>query len=160
MGASLGLPEEVRACLFDLNGVLTDTASVHRKAWKEMFDAYRTARAQRTGDRCVPFDIDADYFTEADDKKRDDGARLYTTCRSLPRNHRRDGCLPRRRECRQWNFTENTSYPLLIHEPYVRLYPSQVVKQVDLVLAMHWRSHAFTPEQMAQPDSEGYATTK
>lgn len=51
---------------------------------------------------------------------------------------------------REWNFTENTSYPLLIHEPYVRLYPSQVIKQADLVLAMHWRSHAFTPEQMAR----------
>ena len=51
---------------------------------------------------------------------------------------------------REWNFTENTSYPLLLHEPYVRLYPSQVVKQADLVLAMHWRSHAFTPEQMAR----------
>ena len=38
------------ACLFDLDGVLTDTASVHRKAWKEMFDAYLSARAERTGD--------------------------------------------------------------------------------------------------------------
>ena len=51
---------------------------------------------------------------------------------------------------REWNFTESNSYPLLIHEPYVRLYPSQVVKQADLVLAMHWRSHVFTPEQMAR----------
>lgn len=51
---------------------------------------------------------------------------------------------------REWNFTDNTSYPLLLHEPYVRLYPSQVVKQADLVLAMHWQSHAFTPEQMAR----------
>ncbi len=51
---------------------------------------------------------------------------------------------------REWNFTENTEYPLLMHEPYSRLYPSQVVKQADLVLAMHWRSHAFTPEQTAR----------
>jgi alpha,alpha-trehalose phosphorylase len=51
---------------------------------------------------------------------------------------------------REWNFTENTEYPLLLHEPYVRLYPSQVVKQADLVLAMHWRSNVFTPEQMAR----------
>jgi alpha,alpha-trehalose phosphorylase len=50
---------------------------------------------------------------------------------------------------REWNFTENASYPLLLHEPYVQLYPSQVVKQADLVLAMHWRSNAFTKEQMA-----------
>ena len=42
---------------------------------------------------------------------------------------------------REWNFTDNTTYPLLLHEPYARLYPAQVVKQADLVLAMHWRSH-------------------
>src|SRR6185312_8287925 len=49
----------------------------------------------------------------------------------------------------EWNFEENTVYPLLLHEPYVRLYPTQVCKQADLVLAMHWRSHEFTPEQKA-----------
>ena len=52
---------------------------------------------------------------------------------------------------REWNFTrEHRQYPLLLHEPYVRLYPSQVIKQADLVLAMHWRGHAFTPEQKAR----------
>ncbi|MGE2689627.1 glycoside hydrolase family 65 protein [Mycolicibacterium pulveris] len=51
---------------------------------------------------------------------------------------------------REWDFEANTAYPLLLHEPYVRLYPQQVVKQADLVLAMHWESHAFTPEQMAR----------
>ncbi len=51
---------------------------------------------------------------------------------------------------REWNFTENTSYPLLLHEPYVRLYPSQVIKQADLELAMHWRSQAFSPEEKAR----------
>ena len=45
----------------------------------------------------------------------------------------------------EWDFSANTTYPLLMHEPYVRLYPSQVVKQADLVLAMHWQGHAFTP---------------
>lgn len=50
----------------------------------------------------------------------------------------------------EWNFTANTSYPLLLHEPYVRLYPAQVLKQADLVLAMQWQSHAFTPEQKAR----------
>ena len=51
---------------------------------------------------------------------------------------------------REWTFTDNTEYPLLLHEPYVRLYPAQVVKQADLVLAMHWLSNAFTPDQMAR----------
>ena len=52
----LGLPDHVRACLFDLDGVLTDTASVHTKAWKAMFDAYLSQRAERTGEKFVPFD--------------------------------------------------------------------------------------------------------
>lgn len=44
----LGLPESVHACLFDLDGVLTDTASVHTKAWKVMFDAFLQERAEKT----------------------------------------------------------------------------------------------------------------
>lgn len=51
---------------------------------------------------------------------------------------------------REWDFRDNTEYPLLLHEPYVRLYPAQVVKQADLVLAMQWQSHAFTAEQKAR----------
>ncbi|WP_209923488.1 glycoside hydrolase family 65 protein [Mycolicibacterium lutetiense] len=50
----------------------------------------------------------------------------------------------------EWDFSANTAYPLLLHEPYVRLYPAQVLKQADLVLAMQWQSHAFTPDQKAR----------
>ncbi len=50
----------------------------------------------------------------------------------------------------EWNFSEETTYPLLLHAPYVRLYPAQVCKQADLILAMHWQGHAFTPEQKAR----------
>jgi beta-phosphoglucomutase family hydrolase len=54
----LGLPEAVHACLFDLDGVLTDTASVHTKAWKAMFDAFLEQRAEQSGQPFVPFDIE------------------------------------------------------------------------------------------------------
>ncbi|MDT5348434.1 MAG: alpha,alpha-trehalose phosphorylase [Mycobacterium sp.] len=50
----------------------------------------------------------------------------------------------------EWDFQTNATYPLLLHEAYVRLYPAQVIKQADLVLAMQWQSHAFTPEQKAR----------
>jgi alpha,alpha-trehalose phosphorylase len=50
----------------------------------------------------------------------------------------------------EWDFEINATYPLLMHEAYVRLYPAQVIKQADLVLAMQWQSHAFTPEQKAR----------
>jgi trehalose/maltose hydrolase-like predicted phosphorylase len=51
---------------------------------------------------------------------------------------------------REWDFCQNSQYPLLLYQPYVRLYPAQVLKQADLVLAMQWQSHAFTPEQKAR----------
>jgi beta-phosphoglucomutase family hydrolase len=79
----LGLPDTVRACLFDLDGVLTDTASVHRKAWKAMFDSYLRDRAERTGAQFVPFDIDGDYFTYVDGKKREDGVRSFLASRDI-----------------------------------------------------------------------------
>jgi trehalose/maltose hydrolase-like predicted phosphorylase len=50
----------------------------------------------------------------------------------------------------EWDFETNTTYPLLLHEAYVKLYPAQVIKQADLVLAMQWQSHAFTAEQKAR----------
>ncbi len=50
----------------------------------------------------------------------------------------------------EWNFDKDTTYPLLMHEPYVRLYPAQVVKQADVVMAMQLQSHAFTDEQKAR----------
>jgi beta-phosphoglucomutase family hydrolase len=79
----LGLPAGVRACLFDLDGVLTDTASVHRTAWKAMFDDFLRQRADRDGSKFVPFDIDADYFTYVDGKKREDGVRSFLASRDI-----------------------------------------------------------------------------
>ncbi len=51
----------------------------------------------------------------------------------------------------EWDFAASEGhYPLLLHAPYVRLYPAQVVKQADLVLAMQWQGHVFTAEQKAR----------
>lgn len=79
----LGLPDQVHAVLFDLDGVLTDTASVHRTAWKTMFDEYLQERAQRTGEPFRPFDIDADYLTYVDGKTREDGVRSFLAGRGI-----------------------------------------------------------------------------
>ena len=83
MSSELGLPEKVRACLFDLDGVLTDTASVHTKAWKEMFDAFLSQRAERTGEEFVPFDPESDYREYVDGKKREDGVRSFLESRNI-----------------------------------------------------------------------------
>ena len=83
MSSALGLPEKVRACLFDLDGVLTDTASVHTKAWKAMFDAFLSERAKQTGEKFVPFDAAADYRKYVDGKKREDGVRSFLSSRGI-----------------------------------------------------------------------------
>jgi beta-phosphoglucomutase family hydrolase len=79
----LGLPDTVHACLFDLDGVLTDTASVHTKAWKTVFDDYLRRRAERTGDEFVPFDPATDYRQYVDGKKREDGVRSFLVSRDV-----------------------------------------------------------------------------
>jgi beta-phosphoglucomutase family hydrolase len=79
----LGLPEAVHACLFDLDGVLTDTASVHTKAWKVMFDGYLSQRSKRTGEPFVPFDPVDDYQQYVDGKKREDGVRSFLSSRGI-----------------------------------------------------------------------------
>ena len=79
----LGLPEAVHACLFDLDGVLTDTASVHRKAWKAMFDDYLRQRAERDGEPFVAFDSHGDYLQYVDGKPRQDGVRSFLRSRGI-----------------------------------------------------------------------------
>src|SRR5919106_346964 len=79
----LGLPDGVRACLFDLDGVLTQTAKVHAAAWKQMFDAYLQSRAAASGDEFVPFDDAADYDRYVDGKPRQDGVRSFLGSRGI-----------------------------------------------------------------------------
>jgi beta-phosphoglucomutase family hydrolase len=79
----LGLPEGVHGCLFDLDGVLTDTASVHNAAWTSMFDDYLRARAQATGQPYVAFDPVHDYLTYVDGKPRLEGVRDFLASRGI-----------------------------------------------------------------------------
>src|SRR5438477_9081363 len=79
----LGLPRTIRACLFDLDGVLTQTARVHAAAWKEMFDAFLSDRAGQTGESFVPFDPVTDYGGYIDGKLRYDGVRSFLTSRGV-----------------------------------------------------------------------------
>ncbi len=91
-GCALGLPEHISACLFDLDGVLTDTARTHAAAWKEMFDAYLQARAEGMHQPYVPFASVADYDAYVDGKPRADGVRSFLAARgiALPEGHADD----------------------------------------------------------------------
>src|SRR3954467_7724646 len=88
----LGLPGGVDTCLFDLDGVLTQTAKVHAAAWKQMFDEYLEGRAKRTGEEFVPFDPRADYNAYVDGKPRYEGVQSFLESRriQLPRGEPSD----------------------------------------------------------------------
>ena len=79
----LGLPDGVAACLFDLDGVLTQTAKVHAAAWKQMFDEYLRRRAEQSGEEFVPFDEVRDYNEYVDGKPRYDGVRSFLSSRGI-----------------------------------------------------------------------------
>jgi len=75
----LGLPDHVTCCLFDLDGVLTSTAELHRAAWKETFDAFLRGRA---GAEFAPF-TEADYNNYVDGRPRYDGVREFLRSRDI-----------------------------------------------------------------------------
>ncbi|HEX3875019.1 MAG TPA: beta-phosphoglucomutase family hydrolase [Solirubrobacteraceae bacterium] len=79
----LGLPDQIKACLFDLDGVLTQTAKVHAAAWKEMFDAFLREHADQTGTDFVAFDTGADYNQYVDGRPRADGVRTFLHSRGI-----------------------------------------------------------------------------
>jgi beta-phosphoglucomutase-like phosphatase (HAD superfamily) len=76
-------PRDYDAVLFDLDGVLTKTASVHAAAWKKLFDGFLERRAADKGEAFVPFDIDADYRRYVDGKPRYDGVTSFLNARGI-----------------------------------------------------------------------------
>jgi beta-phosphoglucomutase family hydrolase len=79
----LRVPAHVSACLFDLDGVLTQTAKVHAAAWKEMFDDFLRRRAEQAGERFRPLELPADYAAYIDGKLRADGVRSFLASRGI-----------------------------------------------------------------------------
>jgi beta-phosphoglucomutase family hydrolase len=79
----LVLPRTIRACLFDLDGVLTQTAATHAAAWKEMFDAFLSRWSAQTGRNEAPFDEHADYERYVDGRPRLDGVKAFLDARGI-----------------------------------------------------------------------------
>jgi len=75
--------ERFDAVLFDLDGVLTDTAKVHALCWKRMFDEFLQRRAAESGESHRPFDLNADYRRYVDGKPRYDGVRDFLASRGI-----------------------------------------------------------------------------
>ncbi len=79
----LGLPADVSACLFDLDGILTDSAVLHAWAWGEVFDEFLLRLDEKTGWHVIPFDRDADYRTYIDGRSRLEGVHAFLGSRGI-----------------------------------------------------------------------------
>jgi len=122
----LGLPDGIRGCLFDLDGVLTQTAKVHAAAWKQMFDDYLRERAKRTGEPFVPFDPVADYDEYVDGKPRADGTRSFLQARGIELPEGADDDPPGAETVHGLGNRKNEIVLRMIREDGVEAYPGSV----------------------------------
>jgi beta-phosphoglucomutase family hydrolase len=122
----IGLPDSVRACLFDLDGVLTRTATVHAAAWKEIFDGYLRERAAGTGEEFVPFDRVGDYARYVDGKPRYDGVRSFLAARGIELPEGEPGDLPGAETVRGLGNRKNELVLRMIREGSVEVYDGSV----------------------------------
>src|SRR3954449_12722217 len=122
----LGLPDGVNTCLFDLDGVLTQTAKVHAAAWKQMFDEYLEQRAERTGEEFVPFDARKDYDAYVDGKPRYEGVQSFLESRGIDLPRGEPGDPPDAETVDGLGNRKNQIVLKLIHEQGVEPYEGSV----------------------------------
>ena len=79
----LGLTASTQACLFDLDGVLTDSALLHASAWAQVVDEFLLRMSASTGWHFIPFDRDADYRTFIDGRSRLEGVHAFLNSRGI-----------------------------------------------------------------------------
>ncbi len=120
------LPGPIRACLFDMDGVLTDTAKVHAAAWKEMFDGYLSDRASHAGERPRPFDLEHDYDDYVDGKPRFDGVRSFLASRDIGLPEGSPGDPPRVETMQGLGNRKDEVFLRMIRERGVEPYPGSV----------------------------------
>jgi beta-phosphoglucomutase family hydrolase len=116
----------VTACLFDLDGVLTQTALVHNAAWKQTFDAFLRTWSGQQGQAYVPFDSGSDYHQYVDGRPRADGVRTFLASRgiTLPEGTPDDG--PDAETVNGIGNRKNELVLQKIQEGAVQVYPGSV----------------------------------
>lgn len=123
------LPDGIRACLFDMDGVLTDTARIHAAAWKSAFDAFLQARGRGEhpeGEDLHPFDEHADYEAYVDGLPREDGVRSFLKSRGIDLPDGADDDGPDAKTIHGLAAAKNALVGPLIDEQGVELYPGTV----------------------------------
>jgi beta-phosphoglucomutase family hydrolase len=112
------LPSDITVCLFDLDGVLTDTASVHMAAWTQTFDEFLRVR---DGKSFVPFTA-RDYDESVDGKPRLDGVRDFLGSRGIELPEGEAGDLPSQQTVNGLGNRKNALLVAAIHKDGVRVY--------------------------------------
>jgi beta-phosphoglucomutase family hydrolase len=118
----LGLPDGIRACLFDMDGVLTETATVHARAWKSMFDDYLR---RRDGDDFKPF-TQRDYDQYVDGKPRYDGVKSFLASRGIELPQGSPSNAPETETIDGLGNRKNDLVLEIIHEQGVTPFPGSV----------------------------------
>jgi beta-phosphoglucomutase family hydrolase len=122
----LGLPDGVKACLFDLDGVLTQTAKVHAAAWKAMFDEFLHGWAARHGQQFVPFDAAKDYDEYVDGKPRYEGVQSFLASRGIDLPQGTPDDPPKAETIDGLGNRKNEIVMTMIHEQGVQPYEGSV----------------------------------
>ncbi|SDJ57554.1 HAD family hydrolase [Streptomyces indicus] len=132
----LGLPAHIRACLFDLDGVITSTATLHTAAWRETFDAFLR---RRDGAGFRPFDPVGDYAAYVDGRPRADGVRTFLASRGIELPEGEPDDPPERATVHGLGNAKNALLLRKIEQEGVETYPGSV-RYVDAVRAAGLRT--------------------
>ena len=147
---TFGLPDGVRACLFDMDGVLTQTATIHAAAWKQMFDEFSASWSDETGIQVDPFDPVGDYDRYVDGKVRSDGTRAFLESRGITIPEGEPGDPPDRQTIYGLGQRKNDIFVQLVAKDGVAVFDGsvryvQAVRRAGCV--QRWSRPARTPRR-------------
>lgn len=129
--------DDFDAVIFDLDGVVTRTATVHARAWKRVFDDFLRERAELAGERFEPFQIDVDYPRHVDGKPRYDGVRDFLASRGIELPEGEPDDPPDRATVCGLGNRKNELYNELLESGGVEIFEDTVER------IRHWRRLGF-----------------
>lgn len=117
---------DCRAAILDMDGVITRTAGLHARAWKQLFDELLERREDTEEESHAPFDIESDYRRYVDGKPRHDGARSFLESRGIELPEGRPDDSPRAETICGLGTRKNQLFQKLLEEEGVEVYGDTV----------------------------------
>jgi beta-phosphoglucomutase family hydrolase len=156
-------PTHFKAVIFDLDGVITDTAAVHSRAWKQMFDEYLGSRASESGIPFVEFSHESDYLPYVDGKPRYQGVASFLESRQIHLPYGDPNDPPDRETVCGLGNRKNQLFNQMIAGGNVTVFPSSVtfiqqLKQVGIRLGVASSSKNCGPVLKAAGLSDCFET--